>query len=90
MLLTRKFPEIRDPIILSYPVISAVLLRWGNSVGCELIADRLGRGFLPLWGVVNNTGIYFSMISGWLETGFLLRRRITVDKNRKNLVSLEF
>src|SRR4028119_1270000 len=80
MLLTRKFPEIRDPIILSYPVISAVLLRWGNSAGCELIADRLGRGFLPLWGVVNNTGIYFSMISGWPETGFLSRIGVTVRK----------
>ncbi|MEG4116220.1 hypothetical protein QUA43_01825 [Microcoleus sp. N9_B4] len=91
MLLTRKFPEIRDPIIMSYPVISAVRLRWGNSAGCELIGDRLGRGFLPLWGVVNNTGIYFIIIGGWVfgwrETGFLRRYLIGGEDIGNNPVS---
>jgi hypothetical protein len=49
------------------PVKSGFLHRWGNSAGCELIADRLERGFLPLCGVVNNAAVYFIMIMG----GFL-------------------
>ena len=90
MLLTRKFPEIRDRVILSYPVISAVLLRWGNSAGCELIADRLGRGFLPLWGVVNNTGIYFTMLEGGSKPGFCENTSLLSAKMLKNLVYWEF
>ena len=28
----------------------------------ESVADKLGRGFRPLWGVVSNTDLYFNMI----------------------------
>ncbi len=70
-LLTRKLAEIPDPVILSYPVISAISLRWGNSGVSESVADRLGRGFRPLWGVVSNTDVYLIVLGGWPETGFL-------------------
>jgi hypothetical protein len=44
-----------------------LLHRWGSSAGCQLIADRLERGFFPLCGVVNDAAVYFIMIGG----GFL-------------------
>ena len=66
-LLFCKLPQTPNPAILNYPVKSVLLHRWGNSAGCQLISDRLERGFLALCGVVNDAAVYFIMIRG----GFL-------------------